>query len=210
MISGVIGGDLENVLQASSPKYDAVMNFMSNNPCWWSGCSAMSSGSARVSNMGPHPLPTSGSSMLGGASGSSANTNPPFLPTSTTAPTGNTATAPSNTMPTGNSATALPGTQTNVTSVATPVVVNVTVNSPENGPTIRGYGSVNIAVSAVGGTIKSLAITTDGNTLAMCSNASSCSATWQGRRYVREHILSAVTRQTRWDLLVAQLSQLRP
>ena len=31
-------GALENVLQTSSPKYDALMNFISANPCWWSNC----------------------------------------------------------------------------------------------------------------------------------------------------------------------------
>ncbi|THD73094.1 MAG: cellulose-binding protein [Bradyrhizobium sp.] len=31
-------GALENVLIASSPKYDALLNFIADNPCWWSGC----------------------------------------------------------------------------------------------------------------------------------------------------------------------------
>jgi hypothetical protein len=31
-------GALENVLATSSPKYDALLNFITNNPCWWSGC----------------------------------------------------------------------------------------------------------------------------------------------------------------------------
>ncbi len=31
-------GALENVLINSSPKYDALLNFIANNPCWWKGC----------------------------------------------------------------------------------------------------------------------------------------------------------------------------
>ena len=31
-------GALENVLQTSSPKYNALTGFISSNPCWWAGC----------------------------------------------------------------------------------------------------------------------------------------------------------------------------
>jgi FG-GAP-like repeat len=31
-------GALENVMQTNSPKYDALMNFITANPCWWNGC----------------------------------------------------------------------------------------------------------------------------------------------------------------------------
>lgn len=31
-------GILENVLIASSPKYDASLEFIANNPCWWKDC----------------------------------------------------------------------------------------------------------------------------------------------------------------------------
>ena len=33
-------GALENVVQTGSPKYDALINFVSHNPCWWTGCDA--------------------------------------------------------------------------------------------------------------------------------------------------------------------------
>ena len=29
---------LENILQTSTAKYDAVINFVAANPCWWNGC----------------------------------------------------------------------------------------------------------------------------------------------------------------------------
>ena len=32
-------GALENYQDSSSPKYDALINFISANPCWWRGCS---------------------------------------------------------------------------------------------------------------------------------------------------------------------------
>jgi hypothetical protein len=33
-------GALENVIQTGSPKYDALIDFISRNPCWWTGCTA--------------------------------------------------------------------------------------------------------------------------------------------------------------------------
>jgi len=33
-------GALENVMLTNSPKYDALTNFITANPCWWSGCSS--------------------------------------------------------------------------------------------------------------------------------------------------------------------------
>lgn len=34
-------GALEYTLQGSSPKYDALMAFIADNPCWWLGCTAV-------------------------------------------------------------------------------------------------------------------------------------------------------------------------
>jgi hypothetical protein len=31
-------GALENIMNTSSPKYDAVISFIENNSCWWTGC----------------------------------------------------------------------------------------------------------------------------------------------------------------------------
>jgi len=31
-------GALEYVEQKGSPKYDALMDFIDKNPCWWDGC----------------------------------------------------------------------------------------------------------------------------------------------------------------------------
>ena len=59
-------GTLENVLQTSSPKYDALLSFISNNPCWWTGC-------GNASSTPKHPFPplaTSRSDGLAGSAGS--------------------------------------------------------------------------------------------------------------------------------------------
>jgi chitodextrinase len=61
-----------------------------------------------------------------------------------------------------------------------PVSLSVTVNSPANGVLVKGNGSVNIAVSSTDSV--SLAISADGNILATCPNANSCSVTWQGKK----------------------------
>jgi Bacterial Ig domain len=71
-------------------------------------------------------------------------------------------------------------------SITTPALLtppSVSVSSPTNGTTIKGNGSVNIAVSgSPTGAIAALTITLDGNTVATCPNATSCSATVQGRK----------------------------
>jgi len=75
--------------------------------------------------------------------------------------------------------------QSTAVSITTPVPpsVSVTISSPTNGATIKGNGTVNIAVSATDSTsVASLTIMADGNTLATCLNANSCSATWLGKK----------------------------
>lgn len=66
------------------------------------------------------------------------------------------------------------------TSVTPPVVA---IGSPSNGTAIKGNGNVTITASASDASgIGSISLSMDGNTLAMCANATSCSATVQGKK----------------------------
>lgn len=80
-------GALENVMQTSSPKYTALLNFISNNPCWWSGCSnstsvagwtdklqSGTSGSVGATSSGTASSATSGTSSSGTSSSGTSGT----------------------------------------------------------------------------------------------------------------------------------------
>jgi hypothetical protein len=209
-------GALENVLQTSSPKYDALLNFISNNPCWWNGCSAASSPSSPSTPSTPptpHPTtpstpPTSASSPsnptapfgVGGGVSPSSPTTPSTPPTSASSPSNPTApfgvggaASPSNpttpsTPPTSSPSTPAP------TPIGTPTgpLPAVSINSPTNGTTANG--NVNIAASAsstIG--IASLMITADGNQLAACTNVTFCATTWQRKKITKgTHSIGAV------------------
>jgi chitodextrinase len=209
-------GALENILQTSTPRYDALTGFISANPCWWNGCSSTSGTST------PTALPPS-----------TADTTPP------SAPTGLTATGVSDTQVnlawtastdnvgisgykvfsngaqigttpnTSYQVTGLSGgaaysytvaaydaagntsAQSSSVAITMSVAPSVTISSPNNGAVIKGNGSVNIAVSA--NSAASLTITADGNTLATCPNATSCSAMWQGKKISQgTHIIGGI------------------
>jgi hypothetical protein len=98
-------------MNSSSPKYDALISFSADNPCWWNGCASI-----------PAPPPAPGS-------------------------------------------------------------ITVAIHSPGNGTTIKRNGSVNIAVSASDARgVASIAVIVDGNTLQTCTNTTTCSATWHGKK----------------------------
>jgi Bacterial Ig domain len=46
-------GALENVMQSSSPKYDALNSFITANPCWWSGCNSTTTQTAPAVQSAP-------------------------------------------------------------------------------------------------------------------------------------------------------------
>src|SRR5207253_3641120 len=52
-------GALENVQNASSPKYNALLNFMSANQCWWNGCTGSTTSNPPAPSSSPPPVPTS-------------------------------------------------------------------------------------------------------------------------------------------------------
>ena len=81
-----------------------------------------------------------------------------------------------------------------LTAVAAAVPPSVAFTSPANGTAYKGNAAVNIAVNATDSNSKlaSITISGDNRTLATCSNATSCSATWQGKKISRgTHIISA-------------------
>jgi len=214
-------GALENVLQTSSAKYDALINFISNNPCWWNGCNTTAG----------TPIPTSVDttppSVPANVAGTAVSTTQVNL--SWTAATDNIGvtgysvfrngikigvTSNTSYQDTGLSAgtsysytvsaydaagnSSAPSSNVSVTTLATTSVSapSVAINSPTNGATPNG--SVNIAVyasSTIG--IATITITADDNPLATCSNVSSCATTWQKKKITRgTHSIGAVATDT--------------
>lgn len=206
-------GALENVLQTSSPKYDALINFISTTPCWWSGCSS-------TNGSGTPPPPATGPSVPAGltaslASGSQVNLAWTASTDSTSSVAGynvfrngtkmGTTATPSyqdTTLSAGNTYTYTvsaydsagnTSAQSSGVSVNTPAPPTIAISSPTNGTTIRGNGSVNIAANASdGNSLRSITIKGDSNILITCTGTTSCSATWQGKKISQgTHVVSA-------------------
>jgi len=207
-------GALENVLNTSSPKYDAQIDFISANPCWWNGCSTTSSPPTPTTPP-PPTVDTTPPSVPAGLTGTPVSTSEVNL--SWTASTDNVGVAGykvfrngtqvGTTSSTSYQNTGLAGgtaysytiaaydaagntsTQSSSVSVTTSATTtdpppSVSINSPTNGSTPNG--SINIAVSANSAIgIASITITGDSNTLATCANVTSCSATWQKKKLSR-------------------------
>jgi chitodextrinase len=215
-------GALENVLQTSSAKYDALMNFISNNPCWWNACSTTSGTSTPTPSADTTPQ-----TVPAGVTGVAVSTTQVNL--SWTASTDNVGvtgynvyrngtkigtTSNTSYQDTGLSAgttylytvsaydsagnSSAQASNVSVSTLATTSVSapSVTINSPTNGATPNG--SVNIAVAAsstIG--IASITITADGNPLATCFNVSSCATTWQKKKISRgAHSIGGVATDT--------------
>ena len=103
-------GVLENVAQTSSPKYDAVKNFISANPCWWSGCATTSTSASRsTTSTGGTTTSTGGTTTsTGGTTTSSGDTTTSTGGTTTS--TGGTTTSVGGTTSTGGTTTSSGGT----------------------------------------------------------------------------------------------------
>jgi chitodextrinase len=203
-------GALENVLQTSSPKYNALMGFISANPCWWSGCNSTTSA--------PPPPPTGPSVPTGltASLASSSQVNLAWTASTDSVPVtgynvfrngtkvGTTATTSyQDTGISGGSAytysvSAYDGAgntsaQSPGVSVQTPAPPTIAISSPTNGTTVRGNGSVNIAATASdGNALKSIKIMGDSNILITCTSTTSCTTTWQGKKISQgTHVVSA-------------------
>jgi chitodextrinase len=196
-------GALENVLETSSPKYNALMSFITNNPCWWNGCGAVQI-----------PPTTTGPSIPSGLVGSALSSTQIGLAWNASTDTAATVAgynvyrngqkvgAASNTSYQDSGLSSGTAYQYSVsaydtsgkTSAQSPAITvstpapppsppSVAINSPANGATIRNNGAINIASSAVStnSRIVSIAITVDRNQLLTCANTTTCSATWPGK-----------------------------
>jgi glucan endo-1,3-alpha-glucosidase len=89
------------------------------------------------------------------------------------------------------------GSTTSTTS-ATPTLPTVALTSPGNGAVYKANGAINITASASDPSgVASITIGGDSRSLMTCTNATSCSATWQGSR-IREgtHTISATANNT--------------
>jgi hypothetical protein len=210
-------GVLENVLATNSPKYDAIVNFISNNPCWWSGCGTTSGPSGPTSTADTTPPSVPAGLTATAASNTQVNlswtastdnvgvtgykvfrngvlvgTSPVTSYQDTTGLLGDTAYsyAVSAYDAAGNTSATSPSVSL-MLIVGNGSGVSVTINSPSNGTAIKGNGSVNIAVSA--NTTSSLTITADSNALAHCPSATSCATTWQGKKISRgTHVIGGI------------------
>jgi chitodextrinase len=212
-------GLLENIVQTSSPKYNAVLNFISANPCWWSGCSAAANSSGTSTT--PPSVPTG----LAGTLASATQIN-----LSWTASTDNNAalagynvyrngTKVGTTASTSYSDTGLSsGTsyayavsahdaagnasaQSSSISVSTPTPPAVTISSPANGTLLKGATALKIAAAAIDSAgIASIAITSGSTPLMTCSNTTACSAVMASASISQgAHVISA-TATDKWGL----------
>jgi hypothetical protein len=200
-------GSLENVIDTGSPKYNALTNFISQNPCWWSGCittalylskpdapitatSAISVAPVSPSSYGT-PSPSvwvGGQRGSGGRSGNFAMSGYAPSPAVYGTPSaytwiGNSARAsgtPAGTATGGAHAAATVGNGAFDSSMPS-TGPTVAITSPATGAALRGDVGQKIEVSATSPTgISSLTILSEGRILEKCVNATSCSASWLG------------------------------
>ena len=169
--NGGIGGYWKMYLQTSSPKYDALINFISTNPCWWNNCSTPASSG----------FTTSGTT----TSGLNYARDPPRPdPPLRGRP------RPARLPQTSGSSTSSSGNPTPSAALAPPTVA---LTSPNNGAVYKANGAINITASASDASgIASISIAGDNTSLVTCTKATSCSATWQGKKIARgTHTISA-------------------
>ena len=67
---------LENILQTSTAKYDAVVNFIAANPCWWNGCARVGAagGGSTTTSTGGTTTTSGGTTSTGGTTTTSGGT----------------------------------------------------------------------------------------------------------------------------------------
>ncbi len=209
-------GSLENVLQTSSPKYNALTSFISNNPCWWSSCATTGSSTTTPT---PAVSTTAGPSTPTGLAGTLATASQINLTWTASTESGGvvagynvsrngTKVGTPNTTSysdTGLSAgTAYTYTvsahdkagntsaQSSSISVSTPAPPKVTISSPSNGAVIKGYGNINIAATASDPNgVQTITIKGNSTTLLTCTSTTSCSTTWPASTLSRgTHVIS--------------------
>ena len=183
-------GALENILQTNSPKYDALINFISANPCWWSGCTTSTTSGSTTSGSSTSGSTTSGSTTSGSTTSGSTTSGS----TTSGSTTSGSSTSGSTTSGSTTSGSTTSGSTTSGSTSTTPTTPpTVALASPGNGAVYKANGAVNIAASARDPSgVASITIGTDSGTLMICANATSCSATWQGKKISQgTHTISA-------------------
>ena len=106
---------LENILQTSTAKYDAVVNFVAANPCWWNGCARVGAagGGSTTTSTGGTTTTSGGTTSTGGTTTTSGGTTSTGGTTTTsggTTSTGGTTTTSGGTTSTGGTTTTSGGT----------------------------------------------------------------------------------------------------
>ena len=89
--------------------------------------------------------------------------------------------------------------QSSSVSITTPAAPTVAISSPANGTVLKGKTNVNIAASASdgGSSVASISINAGGKTLKTCTNATSCSTSWQTESISRgTQVISATATNT--------------
>ncbi len=194
-------GSLEDVLQTSSSKYNALTAFISATPCWWTGCatSGTSTPPTPAASTTPPSVPaglagtvasatqinltwTASTDNAGTIAGYNVFRNGVKLGTSTSTSyhdtnlsAGTTYTYTVSAYDTAGNTSA----QSSGVSVGTPAPPKIAISSPSNGTVIRGNGNVNIATSASDPSgIQTITITADNKILHTCKGTTSCSTTW--------------------------------
>ncbi len=195
-------GMLENLLQTSSPKYDALMNFISANPCWWSGCATSGTSTTTtpaVATTTPPSVPrglagavasatqinltwTASTDSAGSVAGYNVFRNGTKVGTSTNTSYQDTGLSAGTKYTYAVSAYDTAGNtsaQSSGVSVSTPAPPTIVINSPRNGTLLEGKTNLNIAATASDASgIVSITISAGKSILQTCTNVTSCSASW--------------------------------
>ncbi len=178
-------GALENVLQTSSPKYNALTGFISRDP---------TTSNPATANTAPPSVPAglagtvasatqinlTWTASTGGVTGYNVFRNSAKVGTATSTSYQDASLAAGTTYSysvSAHNASGATSAQSSSISVATPTPPKVVINSPVNG-TVLSNGDAGITVSASGTGIAAITIKADGNTLQTCTNTASCSTSW--------------------------------
>jgi len=200
----------------SSPTYNALINFISANPCWWSGCT-----STTTTSTPPATTPPSVPAGLTGSPVSATQINLSWTASTNTAgavagynvfrngtkvgtvsttsyqdtglSSGTTYTYAISSYNAAGNTSAQSSSISVTTPAPTPAPPKVVITTPLNGSLHKSATNLNIAATASGASgIASITINANGMTLRTCTNTTSCSDSWQGSSIRSEgtHVVS--------------------
>ena len=163
---------LENILQTSTAKYDAVVNFIAANPCWWNGCARVGAagGGSTTTSTGGTATTSGGTTSTGGTTTTSGGTTSTGGTTTTsggTTSTGGTTTTSGGTTSTGGTTTTSGGTTstggTTTTAVGTTSTGGTPTTSSGSGSTTTTSGGTTTTSGGSMPVPPTVAITSPGN-----------------------------------------------